>query len=159
MARIDDVRSEIRELIDRIHELKVELGELEKEEKSYYIGVTVVGDENYWDEWFRPLGFITTATAKKWLGDTGHSREKVFPVDEETYRNYILWYKVRKAKDSLEKLPYNNTDVLATISDLAVKERDIVESLGIEHPAFQHPGEVVYIREVNSFDDFEEDYE
>lgn len=160
MARIDDVRNEIKELTNKIYKLKGELCKLEAEERSYYIGIEVVGDEDYCDEYYHPLGLITTASAKKWLGNSEHSKEHVFAVDADTYRNFVLWYKINTIRSNLINLRcYTGFSHIASISlainDLDAEEERIFTSLGLKCRSFQHPGETLNIHDEYDFGDEE----
>lgn len=144
MNRIDEIKKELETMEETKWELERELSKLEAEEKEYYIGVSVHGDEDYWDEYFHTLGFVSTAKAKEWLdGQTDeydylHSDCKIFSVNKETYDLYHTWWLVSQAESTLS---YGvSIDVSDVLAKLRSKEAELIKTLEIKFPSFQHPG-------------------
>ena len=152
MARIDEVREEMKVLRDRFWDLRDELCKLEQEEQAYYIGCEVRGDEDYWDEYYHPLGFITTTEAKGWLEGQAdeygelHSKERVFRVDEDTHRKYIGWNNLEKAIWYLEHASDFVSVNPQQIEELKFEQDQIIKELKIKYPSYQHPGDIIYVR-------------
>lgn len=145
MARIDEVRREIKENHRRIEELKDELWELEKEESRFYIYKEVVGNLDYWDEYYHQIGFVTTEKAKSLIDEEDeYIGSAVFSVDKETYMRYGDWRSVHRAITALHSVS-NLMDVTETIRILEEKRSEIFKSLGLEYESFQHSGDPIAI--------------
>ena len=146
MARIDEIRQEIRENELRIEDLRDELWELEKEESKFYIYKEVVGDADYWDEYYHPIGFVTTEKAMSLIDDDEASPfgDSVFAVDEEKYRLFVDWYYVRKSISNLNAVR-KSLIVDGISTDLEDEASKIFKLIGLQYESFQHPGDPINI--------------
>lgn len=143
---MNETTKKIEELRNEIATIEQKIRELERVNSNYYIGVYSVGDGDYWDEYYRRLGFISEEKAKEWVeeqeADADVYTARYFEVTEEIYKKYISW-------ENLDNLytAINMYDKSIDELEGVVKFKDSVEEaikalaneIGIEFLSFMHP--------------------
>ena len=143
---MNETTKKIEELRDEIERLEYEIRELERKNSNFYIGVYVIGDGDYWDEYYTRLGFISEEQAKNWVveqeDDENVYSAKYFEVTEEIYNKYWDWYCLDKLQKSINR--YNtaidNLEGVDSFEDSINKAiTDLAEKLEIKYLSFMHP--------------------
>ena len=147
---MNETTKKIYEIREEIKKLEWEIFELERKNSDWFIGMYTVGNYDYWDDYYLPLGFITEERAKKWVYDKTEDEDvrdaKYFAVTEEIYYKYREWqylddvYFTLKAYSAelnhLEGFYSFKNDVWGAIKNLT-------KDIGIEEDqlSFKHPGQ------------------
>ena len=66
---MNETTKKIKELREEVERLNSEIMKLERENSKFYIGVCYDGDDNYRDEYYHRLGYITEEEAKAWANE------------------------------------------------------------------------------------------
>lgn len=153
--RITELESTIKDLEMKISDMRREIRDIREKESSYWILKTTDGDLDYWDEYYTPVGFMTSDKAKEWyekiygerdteieflssFHETKYYMDDVFyAVSEEEYRMFFRWEKIDKAISSLETLCSEDT-IGQLITDLENHKKAIIKGIGIDYDGFQH---------------------
>lgn len=150
----------LREIDKKIMDLEIAKRDLKKEHSSYYMVVIAHGNGDYWDEYFYPIGFVTDAQAEEWLNKETEDDDSVswcdtsyFPVNEDVYKAYVSYSKLKEARQSIMNLSYAPIPGLVDAefsSGVFLRLGEKMDELNkqyklFKHPSFQHIEKEVYI--------------
>ena len=149
---MNETTKKINELREEIARINSEIHKLERENSNFYIGVCYYGDEDYWDEYYSGLGFITEEQAKTWRGerykDNNVYQVDYFEVTKEIYDKFGSLY-------NLDRLNHRLIDYDPIIGKLegfvSFKEsvdkaiKDLAKEIGIEDISFMYPEKDIWL--------------